>query len=84
MHGLVALTIVLSDKQFSMQRQQGMYRLLANAALLVMLLTASQASAQLRIEITESAGVQDRIPIAIVPAVVVLILFLAIVCPVTR
>jgi len=44
-----------------------MYRLLANAALLVMLLTASQASAQLRIEITESAGVQDRIPIAIVP-----------------
>ena len=45
-----------------------MHRVLANLTLLlVMLLTASQASAQLRIEITESAGVQDRIPIAIVP-----------------
>jgi len=45
-----------------------MHRVLANLTLLlVMLLTASKASAQLRIEITESAGVQDRIPIAIVP-----------------
>ena len=45
-----------------------MRRILANVTLLlVMLLTASQAFAQLRIEITETAGVQDKIPIAIVP-----------------
>jgi len=54
--------------QLTMQRQQVMRRILANVALLlVMLLTASQALAQLRIEITETAGVQDKIPIAIVP-----------------
>ena len=45
-----------------------MHRVLAKAALMfVMMLMASQASAQLRIEITGTAGVQDKVPIAIVP-----------------
>lgn len=46
-----------------------MQRILAGTALmLTMLLFAmSQASAELRIEITESAGVQDKVPVAIVP-----------------
>lgn len=46
-----------------------MQRFLASTALMfsILLLAMSQASAQLRIEITESAGVQDKVPVAIVP-----------------
>ena len=35
--------------------------------LALLLMTMSQAQAELRIEITESAGVQDKVPVAVVP-----------------
>lgn len=46
-----------------------MHRFIASTALIftILLLAMSQASAQLRIEITESAGVQDKVPVAVVP-----------------
>lgn len=46
-----------------------MQRILASTALMValLLMAVSPASAELRIEITESAGVQDKVPVAIVP-----------------
>ncbi len=46
-----------------------MRRILTSTALMLVMLifSMSQASAELRIEITESAGVQDKIPVAIVP-----------------
>lgn len=46
-----------------------MQRILASTALIlsILLIAMSQASAELRIEITESAGVQDKVPVAIVP-----------------
>ncbi len=46
-----------------------MHRILASAALMfmILLMAMSQASAELRIEITESAGVQDKVPVAVVP-----------------
>jgi len=46
-----------------------MQRILARSALMfaMLLIAMSQASAQLRIEITETAGVQDKVPVAIVP-----------------
>lgn len=46
-----------------------MPRILASTALFlsILLFAMSQASAELRIEITESAGVQDKVPVAIVP-----------------
>lgn len=46
-----------------------MHRFLASVSILLttLLITMSQASAELRIEITESAGVQDKVPVAVVP-----------------
>jgi len=46
-----------------------MQRILASTALMfaTLLLAMSQVTAELRIEITETAGVQDKVPVAVVP-----------------
>lgn len=46
-----------------------MHRFLASTVFMlsILLIAMSQASAELRIEITESAGVQDKVPVAVVP-----------------